>query len=183
MTLGSEEVAEFNYRPNACKESYRMIVVRKNITKEKGELRLCDEIRYFFYITNDWVREPDELVFCANDRCHQENLLAQLKGGIRALTAPVDHLESNWAYMVMSALAWNLKAWFALTLPEAPGRWQAKHRADKAWVLGLEFKAFYNAFLAIPCQIVRQARRVIYRVLAYNPHQTIFFRLLDALRC
>ena len=49
--------------------------------------------------------------FSANDRCNQENLHAQLKGGVRALHAPVDNLVSNWAYMVMTALAWNLKAW------------------------------------------------------------------------
>ena len=39
-------------------------------------------------------------------------------------------LESNWAYMVMTALAWNLKAWWALLLPEEPGRWQEKHRTE-----------------------------------------------------
>ena len=33
-----------------------MVVVRKNISVEKGEKVLFDEIRYFFYITNDWVR-------------------------------------------------------------------------------------------------------------------------------
>ena len=31
-----------------------MIVVRKNLRREKGEGRLFDEYRYFFYITNDW---------------------------------------------------------------------------------------------------------------------------------
>src|SRR5262249_48803618 len=30
----------------------------------------------------------------------------QLYGGVRALRAPVDNLTSNWAYMVMTALAW-----------------------------------------------------------------------------
>ena len=30
---------------------------------------------------------------------------------------PVDDLLSNWAYMVMSALAWNLKAWYGLLMP------------------------------------------------------------------
>ena len=30
---------------------------------------------------------------------------------------PVDDLLSNWAYMVMTSLAWNLKAWFGLLLP------------------------------------------------------------------
>ncbi len=52
----------------------------------------------------------EEIVFSANDRCDQENLIAQLKSGVRALTTPVDDLVSNWAYMVMGSLAWSLKA-------------------------------------------------------------------------
>ncbi len=182
--LRSEEVAEFNYRPGACRKTYRMVVVKKNISVEKGEKRLFDRVVYFFYITNDWVSEADEIVFCANDRCDQENILAQLGGGVRALRAPVDNLESNWAYMVMTALAWNLKAWWALSLPEPPGRYQEKHRAEKrlgapAW----EFKTFVNAFVRLPCQIVRGGRRLIYRLLGWNPHQPIFFRLVDVLQC
>jgi hypothetical protein len=155
LKLRSEEVAEFNYRPTACRKTYRMVVVRKTLTREKGEVRLFDEVRYFFFITNEWVDEADAVVFAGNDRCDQENLVAQLKGGVRALRAPVDNLVSNWAYTVMTALAWNLKAWFALALPEAPGRWQEKHRAEKRWVLRLEFKAFAKAFVRVPCQLVR----------------------------
>ena len=181
--LQSEAVAEFNYRPTACRETYRLVVVRKNISVEKGEQALFDRIVYFFYITNDWVSEPDEIVFSANDRCHQENLLAQLLGGVRALTAPVDNLVSNWAYMVMTALAWNLKAWWALLLPEEPGRWQDKHRAEKQWVLKIEFKTFVNAFVRIPCQLVRTGRKLVYRLLAWNRYQPIFFRLVSALHC
>src|SRR3954452_19519091 len=119
-----------------------MVVVRKNLSVEKGERVLFEDVRYFFYLTNDWVSEADEVVFCANGRCDQENLLAQLKGGCRALQAPVDNLLSNWAYMVMTALAWDLKAWWALLLPEGPGRHRAAYQADKRWVLGLEFKTF-----------------------------------------
>jgi hypothetical protein len=182
LRLHSEEVAEFNYRPHACRQEYRMVVVRKNISKEKGELRLQDEIRYLFYITNDWVSEAHEIVFSANDRCHQENLLQQLKNGIHALKAPVDKLESNWAYMLMTSLAWSLKAWAALRLPET-GRWADKYRAEKLWLLGLEFKAFVNALVAIPCQFVRQARRLVCRVLSYHQHLPIFFRLAEVLKC
>jgi Transposase DDE domain group 1 len=183
LRLQSEEVAEFNYRPTACSQTYRMVVVRKNITKEKGELRLHDEIRYFFYITNDWVSETDEIVFAANDRCNQENLIAQLANGCRALKAPVDNLHSNWAYMVMTALAWDLKAWWALSLPVGPGRHRPAYRADQLWVLGMEFKTFVQAFVRLPCQIVRTGRRLVYRLLSWNPHQPIFFRLVNVLRC
>ena len=184
LRLQSEEVADFDYQPVACQREYRMIVVRKHISREKGEACLpgLEEVRYFFYITNDWVSDEAEIVFCANDRCHQENLIQQLHHGVYALIAPVDNLESNWAYMVMTSLAWNLKAWAALVLPET-GRWQEKYRAEKAWLLGLEFKTFVNVLVAIPCQLIRGARRLLFRVLAYNPHQAIFFRLVDALRC
>ncbi len=181
--LRSEEVAEFNYRPTACRKTHRMVVVKKNISVEKGEKLLFDRVVYFFYITNEWVDEAEEIVFSANDRCDQENVLAQLGGGVRALRAPVDNLESNWAFMVMTALAWNLKAWWALMLPELPGRYQEKRRAEKRWVLRLEFKTFVNAFVRLPCQIVRGGRKLIYRLLGWNPQQPIFFRLVDVLRC
>jgi Transposase DDE domain group 1 len=183
LRLQSEEVAEFNYRPLACQETYRLIVVRKNISREKGELRLFDEVRYFFYLTNEWVLEASEIVGEANDRCDQENVLAQLAGGVRALKAPLDNLVSNGAYMLMTALAWNLKAWWALSLPEAPGRWQQKHRTEKRWVLGLEFRTFVQALVRLPCQIVRTGRRLLYRLLSWNPYQALFFRLVDVLRC
>ncbi len=183
VRLRSEDVAEFNYRPTACRQTYRMVVVRKNLSVERGERLLFDRVVYFFYLTNDWVSEPAEVVFTANDRCDQENLLAQLHTGVRALHAPVNTLESNWAYMVMTALAWNLKAWWALSLPERPGRWRDKHRAEKQWVLRLEFKTFVNAFVRLPCQLVRTGRRLVYRLLAWNPYQPIFFRLVSALRC
>ena len=181
--LVSEDVAEFDYRPTACHKTYRMVVVRKNLSVAKGEHWLFDDIRYFFYIANRRTRTAAEIVFTANDRCHQENLLAQLHSGVRALHAPVDNLVSNGAYMVMTALAWNLKAWWALTLPEPPGRWHERHQAEKRWVLQLEFKTFVNAFVRLPCQLVRTGRKLVYRLLAWNPYQRIFFRLVTALRC
>ena len=182
LKLKSEHYAEFEYQPTACDRPYRMIVVRKNISHEKGETRLFDEIRYFFYITNDWEIDAEDVVFEANDRCNQENLIAQLAGGVRALSAPVDNLLSNWAYMVATALAWNLKAWWALWLP-AEGRWRDKHAAEKSQLLGMEFKTFLNAFIKIPCQIVRAGGQLIYRVLNYNPHLPVFFRMASVLRC
>jgi hypothetical protein len=183
IKLRSEQVAEFKYQPSACRQAYRMVVVRKNLSVEQGERLLFDRIVYFFYITNDWENTTAGIVFSANDRCDQENLLAQLAGGVRALRAPVDNLVSNWAYMVMTALAWDLKAWWALLLPESPGRWAEKHRAEKRWVLKLEFRTFVNTFMQLPCQLMRTGGRVVYRLLSWNPYLPIFFRLLDRLRC
>jgi hypothetical protein len=183
IRLVSEDVAEMSYRPVACKQSYRLIVLRKNLTVEKGEIRLFDDYEYFFYLTNDWESSAAAIVFQANQRCNQENLNAQLKGGVRALQAPVDNLESNWAYMVMVALAWNLKAWWALWPTETPGRHAERHRQDKETVLRMEFKTFINAFMRLPCQIIRTSRRLIYRLLNWNPWNRMFFRIVDQLRC
>jgi Transposase DDE domain group 1 len=181
--LRSEDVAEFAYRPTACGQAFRMVVVRKNISVAKGEKLLFDDVRYFFYITNITELDQEQLVWVANNRCNQENLLAQLHNGVSALKAPVNTLESNWAYMVMTALAWNLKAWWALILPVTVGRWQKRHQEEKQWVLGLEFKTFVQAFVRLPCQIVRTGRKLVYRLLSWNPHQRIFWRLVTALRC
>jgi hypothetical protein len=183
IVLQSEDVAEMPYCPVACNKTYRLIVVRKNLTVEKGEAKLFDDYRYFFYLTNDRDRPAAEIVFEANQRCNQENLHAQLKGGVCALQAPVNALESNWAYMVMTALAWNLKAWWALWPRETPGRWRERHRQEKERVLGMEFKTFVNAFMLLPCQIVRTGHRLIYRIMNWNPWQHLFFRTLDQLRC
>jgi len=180
--LKDEHYAEFTYQPTGCDRPYRMIVVRKTTAHEKGQLRLFDETRYFFYITNDWAADAEDVVFEANDRCDQENLIAQLAGGVRALSAPVDNLVSNWAFMVMTSLAWTLKAWAALSLPEQP-RWREKHRAEKQQILRMEFRTFLQKFIKIPCQIARVGRKLVYRVLHYNPNLPVFCRLATALRC
>jgi hypothetical protein len=181
LKLIGEEVAEFEYRPVACKKAYRVIVLRKKLVVEKGQLWLFEPDRYFFYITNDRSSSASEIVFLANDRCDQENLIAQLKGGVKALAMPVDDLVSNWAYMVMAALAWSLKAWAALLLPEHP-RWAEKHRAEKRSLLRMEFSTFCVALIQVPCQIVRTSRWIIYRLLSWNLWQGVFLRLAERLQ-
>jgi hypothetical protein len=181
IKLKSEDVAEFAYRPSVCKKSYRVIVLRKNLSVERGEWALIDDVKYFYYITNDRERNPDQLVAKANERCNQENLIEQLKNGVSALRMPVDNLVSNGAYMVRASLAWTLKAWFALLLPER-GRWKDKHRREKQSVLRMEFKKFVNAFMRVPAQVVRAGRRILFRLLSWNPWQEVFLRGVDALR-
>ena len=81
-------MAEFDYRPGHCRRSYRVVVVRKNLSIERGELALFDEVRYFFYITNNRTMTASGIVRSANDRCDQENLIKQLKGGAQATPEP-----------------------------------------------------------------------------------------------
>lgn len=180
LKLIGEEVAEFEYRPTACQATYRVVVLRKKLVAETGQMWLFEPDRCFFYITNDRTTPASEIVFLANDRCDQENLIGQLKGGVKALSMPVDDLVSNWAYMVMASLAWSLKAWAALVLPEG-GRWAEKHRAEKRSLLRMEFSTFCVALIQVPCQIVRTSRRIVYRLLSWNPWQGVFLRLVERL--
>jgi hypothetical protein len=102
---------------------------------------------------------------------------------VRAWRAPVDNLESNWAYMVRTALAWNWKAWWALSLPEPAGRWQERDQTEKRWVLRWEFQSFVNALVRRPCQLIRTAHKLVDRLLSWNPYQALFFRLVNVVRC
>jgi hypothetical protein len=179
--LLEEMVAEFDYRPSACQKSYRVVVVRKRLGTDQGQMRLFEEYRYFFYITNDHVTPAEEIVFKANDRCDQENLISQLKSGVHALTTPVDTLVSNWAYMVMASLAWSLKAWSALLVPVSP-RHARKHEAEKRSLLRMEFATFRAAIIEMPCQIVKGGGRLVYRLLSWTPWQGVFLRLVERLR-
>lgn len=183
LRLVEEHVAEFQYRPVACNRDYRVIVLRKHVATDQNQTRIFDEYRYFFYITNitDESGTPAEkIVFEANDRCDQENLIAQLKGGVHALTTPVDDLLSNWAYMVMASLAWSLKAWAALLVPVLP-RHAARHEAERRSLLRMEFPTFLATMIQMPCQIVRGGRRLVYRLLSWNPWQGVFLRLVERL--
>jgi hypothetical protein len=175
-----EMIAEFPYCPVAWTRDYRLVVVRKRLAIEKRGVRIRAEYRYFFFITNDGAMPADQVVLTAGGRCDQENLIAQLKGGVHALTTPVDNLVSNWAYMVMASLAWSLKAWAALLVPETP-RHAEEHRAQKRTLLGMEFATFRAAMIEIPCQIVRGGRRLVYRLLSWNPWQGAFLRLVERL--
>ncbi len=180
IRLRSEDVAEFDYTPGHCRRSYRIVVVRKNLTVERGEWALFDDVRYFFYITNIRSKTLASIVKLANGRCNQEKLIGQLKGGVGALDMPVDNLVSNWAYMVMASLAWTLKIWFALSLPEH-GRWHKKYKSEKEKVLHMEFQTFRNAFMNIPTQVIRTGRRLVYRVLAWNQWLDVFLRGVHAI--
>jgi hypothetical protein len=180
LKLVGEEVAEFDYRPVACKKTYRVVVLREKLVVEKGQMWLFEPDRFFSYITNDRATPASEIVLLANDRCDQENLIGQLKGGVKALAMPVGDLVSNWAYMVMASLAWSLKAWAALLVPEQ-GRWGEKHRAEKRSLPRMEFSTFCVAMIQVPCQIVRTSRRLIYRLLSWNPWQGVFLRLVERL--
>ncbi len=159
-----------------------MIALRKEIVMEQGQWQMFEPYRYFFYITNDNEMPIQEVVFQANDRCDQENLIEQLKNGVRAMRNPLDNLYSNWAYMVMASLAWTLNAWCGLLLPTPAGRWHQRHMAQRQELPKMEFKRFVNSLIQLPCQIVKAGGRIVYRLLSWNPWVEPLLRLSEAMR-
>lgn len=187
--LEREFVAEFEYSPTACQHTYRIVVLRKQVSVTKGQQQLFDDSPYFFYLTNITADEltAAEIVGQSNQRCDQENILSQLKQ-LGALSAPLHCLTSNGAYMAIATLAWNLKCWLALSLTESgPPPTKEKRRAEKHRLLRMDFSTFRQSLILIPTQIIRTSRRLIYRVLAWSSSLKLLFRLHDGvtqpLRC
>ena len=164
--LVAESVSDMTYQPHQCGRKYRLVMVRKNLSVQKGERALFDEVRYFFYLSNRWDLSVEQIVSLANGRCDQENVIEQLKNGVNAMRMPVNDLVSNWAYMVMAALAWNLKAWYGLLMPD---------RERGLELVRMEFRRFLHAIILLPVQIIRAGRRILYRLLGYNGWLKNFF--------
>jgi hypothetical protein len=178
--LIEEDTAEFEHRPTKATGSYRIVVLRKLIDEERGQRTLGSDFRYFFYVTNDRKLTQAQVIAESNDRCNQENLIAQLKGGVRALHAPLNTLDANWAYMVITSLAWSIKAWAALLLPVAP-RWRERHQAEQNRILRMDFRGFVQTFILLPAQVLLRGRQLVVRFLGWRSTLPTFFRLLDAL--
>jgi hypothetical protein len=175
--LTAEHVNDMTYQPNECERKHRLVILRKNISVQKGERALFEEVRYFFYLTNRWDLTVEQIVSLANGRGDQENVIEQLKNGVNAMRMPVDDLVSNGAYMVMAALAWNLKAWYGLLVPD---------RERGLELVRMEFRRFLHAIILLPVQILRAGRKIIYRLLGYNGWLKDFFatwQRLQKLEC
>lgn len=169
--LRGESYAEFDYQPGKCSRVYRVVAVRKEIDVKSGQQLLLKEIRYFFYITNaSRTRLPArQVVAGANQRCDQENTISQLNA-CHALAAPLDNLESNWAYMIIASLAWTLKLWSGMMIrTDGTEQQRNERRALRRKIIRMEFSTFLNAFILIPAQIIRSSRRLCYRLLTYRP--------------
>ena len=159
LRLAAESYAEMPY--TAAGRTYRLIVLRKNISVLRGEDKMGDEIRYHFYVTNVPAAEmsaPD-VIFQSNARCNQENVIKQLKNGVQAMRMPAGDLVANWAYMAIATLAFNIKAWLGLLLPR---------RAGGAQLLTMDFRRFIHALILIPTQIKTGGRRLTFRILSYT---------------
>jgi len=171
FVLKAEHITEFAYQPGKCRRPYRMIVLRKKIDEKHGQKVMFEHYRYFFYVTNDPDMTAEQVVRESNERCDQENLIAQLKSGIEAMRMPVHDLMSNWAHMVIASLAWTFKAWFGLTLPRSQ---------DRKEIVRMEFRRFLHTVVLIPAQVLRSGRRLVVRLLSWTRLIRLLFRSMQS---
>ena len=159
LKLTGEYVAEIPYTPQKARGEYRMIILRKEINVEKGQLLIESRVQYHFYVTNVSPRRltARRVILESNARCNQENLIEQLKNGVHATQMPAGDFVANWAYMVIATLAWNLKAMLALTLPDSP---------ETQSLIKMEYRRFVKDVITIPAQILRTGRKLVYRLLS-----------------
>jgi hypothetical protein len=187
--LKQEWITQFDYQPGKCSRTYRVVAVRKEIEVSKGQQKLFDDTPYLFYITNASRCEKSDrqVVFAANDRCDQENTISQMKA-CGALTAPLDNLVSNWAYMAIASLAWSLKIWSGLMIqPRGSGKVKKAEAETKRRVIRMDFKTYCQTLMQIPAQIIQRSRQLVYRMLSYRksmePLLLIHENISRPLRC
>ena len=182
--LAGESYAEFEYRPTACEKSYRMVVVRKDIDVTSGQQLLFSEEKYFFYISNESCEEVSarDVIRAGNRRCDQENTISQL-GASGALSAPLDNLESNMAYMVFASLAWTLKLWSGMLIRVKGNTGQRRVRREaRNRIIRMEFWTYLNSMILLPAQVIRSSRRRIFRLLTYRPTVDLLMTMHDHIR-
>lgn len=137
-----------------------MVALGKNISKMKGEHVLFDEVHYFFYSTTRTDLNAGEVVACANERCARRTSSSSSRTASTPLRVPLYDLMSTWTYMVIAALAWNIKSWFAMMM---------HRKADRLAYIRMEFPRFLHSVILIPCRVVRRARSITLRLLGYQP--------------
>jgi hypothetical protein len=106
IRLEDEWVAEFAYRPHACRHTYRMVAVRKNLSvSEPRQGRFFDDYRYFFYITNQTEPTAAQIVFSAMPppvelfhATFQSHLGAIRRLGLQAMARNYVHLTEHLDY-------------------------------------------------------------------------------------
>lgn len=157
----TEYVSEYRNQPSNSKKEYRMIVVRQLKEKLVGGLIEGDFYQYFQYITTLEDEKSEELLDLIRKRFNHENKIEQLANGVHAFKMPAKEFDANWAYMVIAAMAWNMKCWLGLLMKEINTELSKK-------LIAVEFKRFQNWIINIPCQIIKAGRYVVYKIMSYS---------------
>lgn len=104
---GRVQVSELWFAP-ARRAKHRYVVKRQPVRDKSGEIVW----RYHVVITNDEHRGAKKLMSWALGRCAMENLIKEHKNDFGFEKMPSQRFHANWAWLLLSQLAWNIVAWF-----------------------------------------------------------------------
>jgi hypothetical protein len=163
------EVASLTWQPKTWERERRFVVRRDPV--ERGEQLSLEgaEWHHWALVTNDGERSADELESWHRDKANVENRIKEAKLGLGLDNLPCEGFHANWAYLLITLLAYNLLTWLKLlALPE-----RERHRYSKR----LRFR-----FIAVAATVGRSGRRLVLRLSASYALFADFARALQHIR-
>jgi Transposase DDE domain group 1 len=163
------EVASFAWQPKTWKQKRRFVVRRDPI--DIGEQLRLDDGAYHYYVlvTNDHDRSGDELELWHRAKANVENRIKEAKLGFGLDNLPCHGFHANWAYLLMTLLAYNPLCWLKLlALPAGEHASYAKR---------LRFR-----FINIAATVGRSGRRLVLRLAGGYPLLRDFVEALQRIR-
>jgi hypothetical protein len=163
------EVASFVWQPKTWKQQRRFVVRRD--PAGIGEQLTLDGGGYHYYVlvSNDHERSADELERWHRAKANVENRIKEAKLGFGLDNLPCRGFHANWAYLLVTLLAYNLLCWLKL-LALPPGE-------RTSYVKRLRFR-----FIAVAATVGRSGRRLILRLAGGYPLLRDFITALQRIR-
>jgi DDE family transposase len=163
------EVAAFAWQPRTWSRARRFVVRRDPV--EEGEQLTLEGGRWHYWalVTNDDERSADELEAWQREKANVENRIKEAKLGLGLDNLPSRSFHANWAYLLITLLAYNLLCWLKLlALPE---------RERGSYAKRLRFR-----FIAVAGTVGRSGRRLVLRLSAGYALLADFVQALQRIR-
>jgi hypothetical protein len=163
------QVASFYWRPKSWRLE-RRFVVRRDPAAIGEQLSLEGlEWHYWALVTNDQERSADELESWHRAKANLENRIKEAKLGLGLDNLPCASFHANWAYLLVTLLAFNLLSWLKLLALPASERTSYAKR--------LRFR-----FIAVAGTVGRSGRRLVLRLSSGYALLTDFVQALERIR-
>jgi hypothetical protein len=147
------EVAEFDWRPKSWKRE-RRFVVRRDPVEQSEQLSLEGrEFHYWVIVTNDTERTADELERWQREKANVENRIKEAKLGLGLDNLPSQIFNANWAYLLLTLIAYDLLVWLKLLALPQPER--------SSYAKRLRFR-----FISVAGSVGKSGRRLVLRLQA-----------------
>jgi hypothetical protein len=163
------QVASFLWQPKTWPVK-RRFVVRRDPVELGDQLSLEDrEWHYWALVTNDGERPADELECWQREKANVENRIKEVKLGLGLDNLPCRGFHANWAYLLITLLAYNLLCWLKLLALPA--------RESTSYAKRLRFR-----FIAVAATVGRSGRRLVLRLSAGSALLAAFVEALERIR-